>query len=80
MTRTYTTSSGEMTLALEIFDGTTGEILYRIVDRRRSTETHNMQWTNSVTNQAEARRWLKGWASQLRQGLDAVKVSPGVGN
>jgi hypothetical protein len=79
MTRTYTTGAGEMTLALEIVDGTTGEILYRIVDRRRSTETHYLQWTNSVTNQAEASRWLRGWANQLRQGLDAVRASASAG-
>jgi hypothetical protein len=79
MKRTYTTGAGEMTLVLELFDGTTGEILYRIVDRRRSTETNYLQWSNSVTNQAEARRWLKAWASQLRQGLDAVRSSASAG-
>ena len=33
--RTYTTQAGEMTLVLELLDGTTGEILVRIVDRHR---------------------------------------------
>jgi hypothetical protein len=80
MTRTYTTSAGEMTLLLEILDGTTGEILYRIVDRRRSTETHYLQWSDSVTNQAEANRWLKRWADQLREGLDEVRAPSGNGS
>jgi len=72
MQRSYTTQAGEMTLVLELLDGTTGEILVRIVDRQRSTDTHYMQWSNSVTNQAEARRFLTRWANKLREGLDEV--------
>lgn len=70
--RTYTTEAGEMTLVLEGVDGTTGETLVRVVDRRRSMDTGRLQWTNSVTNQAEARRILNRWASQFREGLDEV--------
>lgn len=72
MSRTYTTDAGEMTLVLEGLDGTTGEILFRVVDRQRSTDTMRLQWTNSVTNQAAANRVLKYWAGQLRRGLDQV--------
>ena len=72
MQRSYTTRTGEMTLVLELLDGTTGEKLVRIVDRQRSTDTHYLQWSNSVTNQAEARRFLKRWAEKLRTGLDEV--------
>lgn len=71
-TRTYTTDSGEMTLLLEGRDGTTGEILFRIVDRQRALDTRRLQWTSSVTNQADAARALRRWASLLRQGLDRV--------
>jgi hypothetical protein len=70
MQRSYTTEAGQMTLVLELLDGTTGEILVRVVDRQRGRETSYLQWTSSVTNAAEARRILKGWASQLRKGLD----------
>lgn len=73
MTRTYVTDAGEMTLLLEIVDGTTGETLYRIVDRQRGLDTQRLQWSNSVTNQAEANRMLKRWARQLRAGLDQVR-------
>jgi len=76
MQRTYTTEAGEMTLLLEVLDGTTGEILVRVVDRQRSTDTMRLQWTNSVTNQAAARRILRHWASELRAGLD--KATGGV--
>mgnify|MGYP001816354138 CR=1 FL=1 len=72
MQRTYTTEAGEMTLLLELFDGTTGEILVRVIDRQRSRESSYMQWTSSVTNQAEAKRVLSRWADQLRNGLDEV--------
>jgi hypothetical protein len=68
--RSYTTEAGQMTLVLEGVDGTTGEILVRVVDRRRAMDTGRLQWTNSVTNQAEARRMLNRWASQIREGLD----------
>lgn len=68
--RTYTTSEGEMTLLLEILDGTTGEILVRIVDRRRGMDSGRLEWTNGVTNRAEAQRNLNRWSKQLRQGLD----------
>ena len=76
MQRTYTTQAGEMTLVLELLDGTTGEILVRIVDRYRSAQTTWLQWSNSVTNQAESRRVLSRWAGQLRKGLDQVTANP----
>ncbi|PLW68555.1 DUF3313 family protein [Pseudohalioglobus lutimaris] len=68
--RTYTTSTGEMTLSLELFDGTTGQALARIVDRRRAPDMGRLQWTSGVTNKAEADRTLKRWAKNLREGLD----------
>jgi hypothetical protein len=70
MSRSYTTSSGEMTLSLELLDGTTGQTLARIVDRRRGMDTGRLEWTNGVTNRADADRTLKRWAGMLREGLD----------
>jgi hypothetical protein len=72
MSRTYTTQAGRMTLVLEIFDGSTGEILVRAIDKRRSTDAGSLQWSNGVTNRAEADRILKAWSSKLRKGLDAA--------
>ena len=77
MQRTYTTEAGEMTLLLELFDGTTGEILVRVIDQQRSRETSYLQWSSSVTNEADARRILSRWAGQFRKGLDAVTGGPG---
>ncbi len=75
ITRSYTTDAGEMTLLLEGRDGTTGEILFRVVDRQRSLETMRLRWTNSVTNQAEASRILRLWAGKLRKGLDQITAA-----
>ncbi|MEM9257003.1 MAG: hypothetical protein AAGA91_16295 [Pseudomonadota bacterium] len=72
MSRTYTTSAGQMTLLLDIIDGTTNETLYRVIDRRRALDTGTLQWTNSVTNKADADRALRYWSSQLRKALDAA--------
>ncbi len=70
--RSYTTSAGEMTLSLEAVDGTTGQVLVRVIDRRRGSDSGRMQWTNGLTNRAEADRILRRWAEQLRKGLDAT--------
>ena len=80
MSRTYTTESGEMTLFLEIADASTGETLYRIVDRRRNLRSMRLQWSNSVTNTAEARSILNAWGKQFRDGLDRVYSERDQGN
>lgn len=73
--RTYTTSAGEMTLLLEVVDGTTHETLYRVVDRKRGLDTGRLQWSNSVTNKADADRALRYWSGQLRKALDSAHES-----
>jgi Protein of unknown function (DUF3313) len=74
MTRSYTTSSGEMTLYLELLDATTEEVLARIIDRQRDYDKSYMTWSNSVTNRAEAERMLDRWAKKLREALDKVRA------
>jgi len=46
--------------------------LARVVDKRRGLDSGRMQWTNSITNRADAERILGNWARLLRKGLDAV--------
>jgi hypothetical protein len=72
ISRTYTTSAGAMTLAMEMRDAPTGALLARVVDRQRAMDTGRLQWTNSVTNSADAQRAIDQWARQLRAGLDRV--------
>jgi hypothetical protein len=70
--RSYATTAGEMTLYLELYDGFSGEILGRVVDRQRGRDPGFMQWQTSVSNKAEADRMLRKWAVLARKGLDRV--------
>jgi len=70
--RSYATTAGEMTLYLELYDGFSGEILGRVVDRQRGRDSGFMQWQTSVSNKAEADRILRKWAVLAREGLDRV--------
>jgi len=65
-----------MTLVAELRDSVTGELLGRVVDTRRGRSTGMMQFTNNVTNTADARRAIGVWATALRQGLDEVYGRP----
>lgn len=76
--RTYTTEAGTMTLAMEIRDGPSGQLLARVVDKRTAeTAGGSMQWTNSVTNRADAKRILDEWARRLRGALDKLNGRAG---
>ena len=75
MARNYTTSAGEMTLSLELVDGTTGQVLVRVVDQQEDRDSYRLEWTNSVSNRAEARRVLGMWSERLRKGFDAATAS-----
>jgi hypothetical protein len=70
--RTYVMDAGRMTLVVEARDSTTGQLLARVVDTRRGTNTGQLQWANSVTNSAEARRAIDHWSRVLREGLDEL--------
>jgi len=76
-TMSYTETAGRMTLQLELYDSVTGDLLAKASDRKEAPRRGYMQWTNSVTNRAEARRMLEGWAKELRTRLDqASKKTP----
>jgi uncharacterized protein DUF3313 len=73
ITRTYTTSSGSMTLVLECRDGPTGQLLARVVDGRADdTPGGKFEWTTKASNTNAARRILQDWARKLREGLDRL--------
>ena len=72
--RTYTSSAGEMTLYIEIYDSVTGDLIAKALDRRIDTSRQGYYtWTNSVTNSAAAKRILGGWASILLDALNEAK-------
>ena len=74
MTRTYTTSAGEMTLYVELFDSVTGAKIGQAIDRQRALDNGRITYTNSVTNTAEANRILRKWANLLVDALDEAKA------
>jgi len=72
--RTYTTSAGEMTLYIEIYDSVTGDLIAKALDRRIDDKRQGYYtWTNSVTNKAAAKRILGGWATILLDALNEAK-------
>jgi hypothetical protein len=71
--RTYSESTGEMTLYLELFDSVTDDLLAKALDRQFDRETGYFQWQTSVTNRAAANRILKQWANVLKEGLDEAR-------
>jgi hypothetical protein len=73
MNRQYTRSAGKMTLQMELKDSVTGDVLAKSSDYREAPDRGYMQWTNSVTNQAEARRIMQQWAKSLREKLDEAR-------
>ena len=71
----FTMSAGEMTLVLELRDSETGQVLARAFDRREGRETGLLNWTTSVSNDADARDVARVWARILRQRLDASRAA-----
>ena len=68
--RTYTTSTGHMTLVAELRDSVTGKLMARAVDTVQGRDTGSFQISNSVTNMSAARTALSKWARVLREGMD----------
>jgi hypothetical protein len=69
--RTYSASTGAATLYIQLFDSVSGEIVGRAADRRAVRSPGAMiSWSNSVTNIADARRMMGGWADTLVAFLD----------
>jgi len=68
--KSYTDSSGRMTLKLEMYDSETGDLIAAASDRRESPYRGYAQWTTAVSNKADARRMLQKWAKGLRERLN----------
>jgi hypothetical protein len=74
--RSYTTSLGEATLVIEIFDSQSREILARIADRRR-IERETGSWRNdSINNRSATKQVFRSWARRFRQGLENARTNP----
>jgi hypothetical protein len=75
--RTYTSTAGEMTLYVEIYDSVTGDLIAKAADRKQDHDQNFYTWTNSVTNKAAADRILKAWANILLDALNEAKKGKG---
>jgi Protein of unknown function (DUF3313) len=74
---TLTTSAGQMTLYMELYDSTTNELLARVIDPEESRDFGNFVVRNEVTNLADANRILKKWADTLGDFLmQARSINP----
>jgi hypothetical protein len=70
----FTSTAGEMTLYIEIYDSITGDLIAKALDRKADTARQGFYtWTNSVTNKAAAKRILQGWAEILLDALNEAR-------
>jgi hypothetical protein len=74
-TRTYVLSAGSMRLTFELRDAVTGLVLFRGSDLKRDPEMRPLQWASGAYNRAKAETALRGWATQLKEALDAAKAA-----
>jgi hypothetical protein len=77
----FTTSTGEMTLLLELRDALSGEILARVVDRREARAvgrvgSHDLYHSSAVTNTDAVGRVVRRRAQILRAHLDQIRALP----
>ena len=69
--RTFTASTGAATLYIQLFDSLSGDVIGRAADRQAvRSGGGQISWSNSVTNNAEARRMFGRWADTLIAFLD----------
>jgi hypothetical protein len=69
----YSESAGEMTLNIELYDSITNDKIAKATDRKRDNQRGYMQWRTTVSNRADARRMMSGWAKALRSALDEAR-------
>ena len=69
----YSETTGEMTLYLELYDSVTDDLIAKALDRKIDRQTGYFQWQNRITNRAAANRILQVWANVLKEGLDVAR-------
>lgn len=76
----FSESAGEMTLNIELFDSITNDKIAKATDRKRDNRQGYVQWRTRVSNRADARRMMTGWAKALRAALDEARTSTSAKN
>lgn len=74
MTRTYVMEAGEGTLVLEARDSMTNALLGRVLDRRETSSTGGLQFSNQSGNIMDYRALVRTWAATSAKGLDELKA------
>jgi len=73
----FTSSTGAVTLVLELRDSLSHEILARVADRREAqrpgTGSSQLHWSNSVSNTAAVRQLFRRWARIFVARLDTAR-------
>lgn len=69
MTRSVVASAGQMTLYVELYDSSTGDIIARVIDPEAADRGGFAMVADSATNTAEAERIIRKWADTLRSHL-----------
>jgi hypothetical protein len=73
MTKTYVMEAGEGTLVLEVRDSMTNALLGRALDRRATSSTGGLQYSNQSGNLMDYRALVRSWAAACSKGLDELK-------
>lgn len=72
--KSYSFDAGSATLALEVRDSETRQLLGRAVDARRTPGgSGSLQWTTSVSNRADFQALFKEWSRILVNGMNELK-------
>lgn len=70
----YTLSTGEMTLVAELRDSVSGELIARVIDRRKDPEKLQLERTTRIDNAEAARAAGRRWAEILHAQLDRARA------
>jgi hypothetical protein len=72
---TFTETTGQATLFLELYDGVSNELLARVLDVENAGTEGTFYVRNGVTNRADAQRMLAKWADLLGTYLQNARAS-----
>jgi hypothetical protein len=76
--RTYVTNTGRMTLAAELRDSVTGQLLARAIDTAQARQgVTQFQVSTPAASMADARTAMRRWAEVLRTALDDAEGRSG---
>lgn len=73
--KTLTTSAGQMTLYMDLFDSATGAKIGTVIDAQQSRDTGVMTYASSLRNKQEARKILRKWSGLLADALSEAHKS-----